>query len=287
MNTQTQVQDKITSVYTTQIIRFIKGENTLSYSFGDEMRIISRDLPYFDLLVDAIDNNPELLTENQEKLIFQSTQNGTIDQAGRFWYNGKLFPVGSACLVKRAEESGLSLEPVLAFLEKAEQSPEYAKLVKLVSDKVIEITWDGNVILYTRAAWGMKKIDATTWIDEETVKPGQVESFKVPARTGTFEYITRQCPDQGVIFEAMVNPANVTSVNDFLYVTEYTILGRLEEKAQPDNYGISLVYRATQDAGPMLVRSPYNIDTARAYLSACVKGTTVSSLEGVSISGSC
>jgi hypothetical protein len=283
MNSSTLVIEKTATESTTQV-HYIKGENSITFKTPKGLEIVTSDMPHFEVISEAIQNDPSILNVPKERLIASITEKGYVDKAHRFWLNGTLFEKGAGDLVLRAQEAGLSLEPVMAFIEKARQSEFPDQLIKLVAKNEIEITWTGDMVLYARAAWGLKKIDAT-WIEESQVEPGR--KISQPTVTGTFQYATTQCPDQGVVFEILVEPSKITGISEQIRVSEYTVLSRLSEGTKSENHGISLVYRNTTNTGALLVRTPYNMETARAYLQNCLQGGVTKNLEGTQLTGSC
>lgn len=289
-------------------VQFVQAENSIVAIYNGESHIITNSVPYFEWLCNVVKETPEivLLSEEDRTHKFINTKGG-LDKyteggcvvLGEYYLRGKKLGPNFAKMCKEAKQKGVSLDPFLQFLDKAENSPAGEALAELVMNREVEITWQGDIVLYTRAAWGQKAIDWKTWIDENVVTPLTRIFSKDPMPATTFQGITGSCNDQGSVFDILVNPEHVVSVGDaspmfaghsdiYVYSSEYQVISKLGMHPGRVNNQISVIYRQVDDNGVHLVRAPFNNDSARGYLEAMLTSqVSLQPVKGAQLTGSC
>ena len=170
--------------------------------------------------------------------------------------------------LEELESSEMPTEPFLNFISRLneENIKELAPLISKVGTTEAPLTWDGDVVLYQRAAW----LDSN-WVDETNFAPGNV--VQGTSVVGEFTNIMRQCPDTGNAYEVVVRPENILSQRDSntLYVSDVMQLSQLGERVKKDQRSESpVVQYVTQCIGEAnaVFRVPYSADTAAAYVAS-------------------
>lgn len=241
-------------------VSFTQGNRSLSVTYAGQTKLFTDQLPYFNLVKETFEDNPQLVVENLDALL--------VREGHLTLYKGQTLPAVLEPVIQDLTKRNLPADPVLLFWEKAQQTLKASEILTLfTSQPKIELTWTGDLVMYARTSWLEPQTLSwdSDWISN-FVPLEQVRTTK-PVRLGTFEWVTQTCPDAGVMYEMAVDPQYITEVNKMtIKTTQYQSISQLNERRQEGN-GLLLLSRELNQYGQyVLVREPYSPEAARRYV---------------------
>lgn len=281
------------------------------YSNGQTQLISNLSNSYFDLIKSRLLNNQEFsLSWIPTDSYLQETTGGAFRyQAGEYFYNDELIPASIGKRVRHLQNDGIPYQPLVNFWNKLKSHPNEnvrSGLAERAGSQTIPLTWDGDLVLYTRASFlpssleetfdstnplAFRALQITDW--SGNFEPGKLvqssdDNF-LPC--GDFDWINRLCPDQGAIYDIQVQPCHVVSLEQtafsrtpWLAVSQFRYLSQLQERSSvPEK--VCFINVETNNLGERLVvRRPYSDESLRAYLSSLLPGSNkMSESQSVSV----
>jgi hypothetical protein len=179
---------------------------------------------------------------------------------------------------KRVEElttANLPTEPFFKFLNKC---PDHllSEIEVLTKAGTVDmpLTWEGDVVLYQRASYMRNNNTYSDWAGESSFRMGNV--LEGEQLVSSFDYIvSKTCCDAGPVFEVVVQPQHITSVNSnsssFWTVNRLTQMTRLGIKpfrsSQADTGIVEFITNCV-GSDKQAIRLPYNAGTASKMVNA-------------------
>jgi hypothetical protein len=191
-------------------------------------------------------------------------------QAGNYLYKGAAVHVSLGQQVQSFIDSDLPILPILNFLDNTLAIEEDARLNihELVASGNAAITYDGNIVFYTRASWS----NGALWSMTDLALGEEVQGNLT---VGLLEWTVSGCPDQGPMSEVVVRPQNIKSIEyGKARVSSYIYIGGpLSMDYNPDTRLIYIQTLTNSIGEKVHVRLPYSPETLTAYLSSVAHGS--------------
>lgn len=271
------------------------------YSNGQTQLISNLSNSYFDLVKSKLLNNQEFshLWVSTDGYLQETTNGAFSYQGGEYLYNNEVIPRSIGKRVKQLQDEGIPYQPLVNFWNKLKSHPDEAVRIGLADragSQTIPLTWDGDLVLYTRASWLPSTLEETfdranplAFIpSSDTDWSGNFEPGKLVQSSdssflpcGDFDWINGACPDQGAIYDIQVQPCHVVSLEQTtryarsanLAVSQFRYLSQLQERSSvPEK--VCFINVETNNLGERLVvRRPYSDESLRAYLTTLLPGS--------------
>jgi hypothetical protein len=245
--------------------------------------------------MDAI-QNPNLNIEEalpshilDPNVVSQMTGGKIFYKEGRFQSNDFNFPKSLSNLLTEFLDKELPVLPIVRFCEKLPQDcPEISEeLSQFVGNGESPLTWDGNLITYARSSWVSKGQGVEDWL-ENGFQPGAVCRAEEgdPLISGQFQWATKSCPDQGRVFDLLVEPQNIISIQgSIIRSSEYQNISCLEEEIKEREGQVVFVHTKTNQLGQTcFIREPFSDQQLREYLNSAVSSRNNHIPESVPVS---
>jgi hypothetical protein len=256
-------------------MKYIASSNRITFSHNGLTTTICRENnSYFDKILDSIHKgfnpysaipdyviNPRVVEEQTSGLI--RYENGQIT-SDDFYFPQNLNKVLTELLDK--DLPILPLTKLCRNLSHLSTSLS-EKIASLVAYGEIPISWDGSLITYARSSWIVGNYEVEDWMERGFI-PHETRTGQ-DLITGTFDWATRNCPDQGRIFDLLVQPQYITNVeNNIIHATQLTNISTLEETTSVEDR-IQLIETETNHLGETLyVRSPFSNGQLSHYIAS-------------------
>ena len=298
-------------------MQYIIDDNHITiYKEGRSHLISKNSNSYFDFIKSTLlkegTANSNLLSLGGQ--ISEATAGAFTYCQGKFYYQDQPIPMSVGKRIKELEEQNLPFQPLINFWLKLRNHPDSdikEKLGESAGRPGVPLTWDGDLIVYTRASWVcaswvspstnieeitslayLDKLKLSDWSGGEFV-PGKTVVSPTSTRCGDFNWITKVCPDAGVIYDLQVNPLHVVNLGRTgmeLEVSQFTYLSKIEEQSVLTEK-IFFVKLETNTFGERLVvRKPFSPESLRGYLSTLLPGNNnmkQTEVQAVSVRGGC
>jgi hypothetical protein len=293
-------------------MQYIIDDNHITiYKEGKSHLISKNSNSYFDLIKSTLlkegSLNSNLLSLGGQ--ISEATAEDFTYCQGKFYYQDQPIPMSVGKNIKELEEQNLPFQPLINFWLKLRNHPDSdikEKLGELAGRPGVPLTWDGDLIFYTRASWVppsadieeitslkyLDKLKLSDWSGDE-FSPGKTMASSRPLVCGDFNWITQVCPDAGVIYDIQVNPIHVISSFRYgmdLKVSQFTYLSQLEEKSTLSDKIFFVKVETNTFGERLVVRKPYSPESLRNYLSTLLPGNNnmkQTEVQTVSVRGGC
>lgn len=184
--------------------------------------------------------------------------------------NSKVTALGIKEKLDYLESMNLPTQPLLSFIDKAPiEVLNDTDIIKTVGTLNVPLTWEGNIVLYTRASWIPHSNTLTDWFSKQ-FSPNKVlvAVQDQPITAGGFYWTMGVCPDTGLAYEVEVEPEHIMSIKagEPSKLKQVKCISCLGESFNVDSQSSSpLVEFETQcnNLGEdYVVRRPYDISTA-------------------------
>ena len=257
-------------------VKYVINEDNIVFYYNKEMRIVNKeDLYVYNSLRES------LVANNNESLRYVVDTRTAIKDS--IINKSELFGLDKR--IRKLEDEGLPLEPLLNFVDRLPENMLYDnKLLALVGTTELPLTWTGDIVAYQRASWIPydRRQPLESWVSEfkpyHRVSSGSNSLLVV----GGFNWTQRQCADTGLTFEVIVQPEDI--VNSYYSthqkstdygmwcvkeVTQLSILGKIVQNSAKATTGVVEFVNSCSELGDqMVVRLPYNMSTASRMVSA-------------------
>lgn len=283
-------------------MKYLISDNLITvFSNGQTHLISNLGNSYFDLIKSKLLSNQEfseswISTDNY----LQETTGGAFRyQSGEYFYNDEVIPTSIGARVRKLQDDGIPYQPLVNFWNKLKSHPDEdvrVGLAERAGSQTIPLTWDGDLVLYTRASWLPSTLEETFdranplafRPSRDTDWSGNFEPGKLVQSSGDsflpcgdFDWINGACPDQGAIYDIQVQPCHVVSLEQTvryarsanLAVSQFRYLSQLRERSSvPEK--VCFINVETNNLGERLVvRRPYSDESLRAYLTTLLPGS--------------
>jgi hypothetical protein len=293
-------------------MQYIIDDKHITIHKDGKTHLISKDSnSYFDFikstLLKAGTANTNLLSWGGQ--IKQATAGAFNYNKGKFYYEDEPVPKSVGERIKELEDQNLPFQPLINFWLKLKDHPDREireKLGQSAGRPGIPLTWDGDLILYTRASWvppsadkeeitSLTNLNRFTRLDWSSNKftPGKTMVSSTALICGDFTWITEVCPDAGVIYDIQVNPLHVVKSSPLggkLEVSQFTYLSQLEEHSALTDKIFFVKVETNTFGKQLVVRKPYSPESLREYLANLMPGTNKmkeTESQTVSVRGGC
>lgn len=281
------------------------------YKDGQSYLISKKSNSYFGLIKHTLLNqrtpNSNLLSWGGQ--LSEETAGAFTYSQGKFYFEDEVVPNSIAERIKELKKQNLPFQPLINFWLKLRKHPDEEireKLGESAGSPGVPLTWDGDLVLYTRASWIPRSVsteEITNLVYPNIQKlsdwsagnfsPGKTVLSSKPTICGDFNWITQVCPDAGVIYDIQVNPLHVVNfVRDRIEVkvSQFTYLSQLEEKSVLTDKIFFVKVETNTFGEKLVVRKPYSAESLREYLSSLVPGNNnikETEVQTVSVRGGC
>ena len=266
---------------------------------------------YFDLIKSTLlkegTANSNLLSWGGQ--LAEATAGAFTYNQGKFYFGDEPIPNSVGKRIKELEEQNLPFQPLINFWLKLRNHPDgevREKLGESAGRPGIPLTWDGDLIFYTRASWvppstDIEEITSLAYLDKLKLSdwsgaeftPGKTMVSSTLLKCGDFNWITEVCPDAGVIYDVQVSPLHVVNSDRNgmeLEVSQFTYLSELEEQSVLTDKIFFVKVETNTFGERLVVRKPYSPESLREYLSSLVPGNNnmkETEVQTVSVRGGC
>lgn len=251
---------------------YIKTDNFITLFPGNDTNIdtsyvIPKSSYYFNLLTEEV-----------------LDQIGEFDTAARF--KRKIHELETEeeskfikAIVRQMESVKLSGLPLFNFWNELvenvySQKDRMSLLTKAVKGELV-ITWDGKIVLNSRASYLPREGYTTPEIMNQPYQPNTTFSdLSKPAIAGSITWAANHCPDAGNIYEVLVQVKDLViplKDSERYELTSFTYLDNLKVYG----YGVNNVQVTTNNSsyGPLVIRKPQDKQAMFVYLQTLVPGT--------------
>jgi hypothetical protein len=293
-------------------MQYIVDDKHITIHKDGKSHLISKESnSYFDLVRNTLLNqgtaNSNLLTWGGQ--LSEATAGAFTYNQGKFYFEDEVVPKSIAERIKELKEQNLPFQPLINFWLKLRSHQDESikeKLGESAGRPGVPLTWDGDLVLYTRASWvppsaGIEEITSLAYLNKMKLSdwsggefsPGKTMLSSKPMTCGDFNWITQVCPDAGVIYDIQVNPLHVVNLirNGMeLKVSQFTYLSQLEEKSVLTDKIFFVKIETNTFGERLVVRKPYSPESLRGYLSSLVPGNNnmkETEVQAVSVRGGC
>lgn len=294
----------------------VDREHITIHKDGKSYLISKESNSYFDLIKNTLLNqgtaNSNLLSWGGQ--LSEASAGAFTYNQGKFYFEDEVVPVSIAERIKELKKQNLPFQPLINFWLKLREHPDAEireKLGESAGRPGVPLTWDGDLVLYTRASWiprsagieeitnlvylnglNLNKLKLSDWSGGQ-FSPGKTMLSSKPMICGDFNWITQVCPDAGVIYDIQVNPLHVVNLvrkGMELKVSQFTYLSQLEEKSVLTDKIFFVKVETNTFGERLVVRKPYSPESLRGYLSSLVPGNNnikETEVQTVSVRGGC
>ena len=262
-------------------MKYIASDNRITFHHQKKTTTICKENnDYFDKILDSINQgfnpsqaipeyvlNPSMIEDQTGGAI--QYKDGNLK--GRDFY----FPQNLNKVLTELLNKDLPILPLTKLCYNLSTLSEelIEKVSSLVCHGKTPVSWDGNLITYARSSWIAGNYEVQDWMERgfiphETRKGEDLVS-------GTFNWATQNCPDQGRIFDLLVQPQHITNVQDqMIYTSQVTNISTLEETTSTGER-IQLIDTETNHLGETLyVRRPFSQGQLSHYIASTFECNT-------------
>jgi len=283
-------------------MKYVISDDLISLNFSGKTHLISKGAnSYFDIIKDS------LLKESSIKdswLDFgesiREVTGGLFSwEGGQYYYDNESIPNSIGKRLNELIALNLPIQPLVNFWQKVREHPDKGMIdtfCTIAGCKDIPLSWEGDLIMYTRASWvkrslkpiGFKYEEVEAW--SSNFEPGKVVKG-LNLKVGSFGWANGQCPDAGNLYDVQVNPVHViqTSINPII-VSEFKYISHVREHSNAPEK-VCFIETQTNSLGEQLiVRQPYSAESLKAYLISTVPGANKipeKQVEVVPVRGGC
>lgn len=293
-------------------MQYIVDDKHITIHKDGSSHLISRESnSYFDLIKTTLlkqgTANSNLLTWGGQ--LSEATAGAFTYNQGKFYFGDEAIPKSVGERIKELEEQNLPFQPLINFWLKLREHPDQEireKLGESAGRPGVPLTWDGDMVCYTRANWvpasaDIEEITSLAYLDKLRLSdwsggeftPGKTMVSSTSLKCGDFNWIAEVCPDCGVIYDVQVNPLHVVSSirNGMeLNVSQFTYLSQLEENSALTDKIFFVKVETNTFGERLVVRKPYSPESLRGYLATLLPGNNnmkETEVQTVAIRGGC
>lgn len=263
-------------------MKYIASANRITFHHEGKTTTIKRENnAYFDKVLDGIRRGgkdllkhfPEYVTN--PKAIADQT-NGDIYWDGHSFNSDKFyFPKSLNSVLTELVDKDLPILPLTKLCQKLSPLTKNLseKVGSLVAKGEVPISWDGNLITYARSSWIAKNYELEDWLGKGFI-PHQTRTGN-NLITGSFDWAMKNCPDQGRVFDLLLQPQHICNVeNQVFKSSQVTNISALEETKSLESQ-IQLIKTETNVLGETVyVRSPFSQAQLSHYISSSLERNT-------------
>jgi hypothetical protein len=254
-----------------QRLTYLATKNLLTVSIGGKTEFLSSRHPLFPALVKFLPRSSEfILTESDISPMNQAKNAVYAQLTNGILVNGRVDGVAVNDVISEKIVTllaqNLPYQPLLAFWSKLQSnlhlnSVDIDRVVAIAATKFAPITWDGDLILYARANMNQANVAyALRDPSQAPTAPNPTNFTPSDLKLGTLDHISCMCADVGPMFDYLVDPAQILSVNDRLCTASIgTRISRLNERHSEVSSMVSL---DASGIGAIVVRNPHDRATA-------------------------
>jgi hypothetical protein len=268
--TQASVSPSVAPV-STQRLTYLATKNLLTVSIGGKTEFLSSRHPLFPALVKFLPRSSEFILGDDATSPMEQAKNAVYAQLTHgILVDGKIdgIPVNDLISGKIVTllAQGLPYQPLLAFWSKLQANSHLSavdidRVVLMGATKFAPITWDGDLILYARANMNQSNVGyALRDPSRPVVAPNPATFAPADLRLGTLDHISQMCADVGPMFDFLVNPAEILSVNCHSFVASGGV--RISRLTERHSEASSMVSLDASGIGQIVIRNPHDRATA-------------------------
>ena len=263
-------------------MKFIASANRITFHHEGKTTTIKRENnAYFDKVLDGIRNGRDNLLDlfpnyitNPSAIADQT--NGDIYWDGHSFNSDQFyFPKSLNSVLTELVDKDLPILPLTKLCQKLSHLSKglSEKVGSFVAEGDVPLSWDGNLITYARSSWIANNYELEDWMDRGFI-PHETRTGD-NLITGSFNWATKNCPDQGRVFDLLVQPQHIINVEDRVFKsTQVTNISTLEETSSPESR-VQLIQTETNALGETVyIRSPFSQGQLSHYISSSLDKNT-------------
>lgn len=254
-------------------IKYIIDDNQITFSQNGELKIFT-------------DRNWVVFENLKQSLIQHGNIGSIITSASNYFkeaVKSRSNKFGIKDRLEALEAANMPTEPFKNFISRANESflEAHPELVSKAGTVDAPLTWDGNLIMYQRAAWR----GHGSWSQDESFTA--FKTIEGTAKVSEFTAALQVCPDTGAAFEVIVQPEDLVSVaSDYCglwvasKITQLAKLGVTRNNLEGQQAQTPIIDVMTNCVGEdgNAIRLPFNAGTAAKLVQSMFDKTTNSEL---------